>query len=85
MQQDDIILINLLDVFSHPLAGLVQPLRLVHHSRFKIAALVVFLIQFEDVLVGEGLVVEADRVVVGLAFGDHLLQDIALLSVNGQV
>ena len=85
MQQDDIILINLLDVFSHPFAGLIQPLRLVHHSRFKIAALVVFLIQLEDVLVGEGLVVEADRVVVGLAFGDHLLQDIAFLGVNGQV
>ena len=85
MQQDDIILINFLDMLSHPFSGLIQPLRLIHHSRFKIAALVVFLVQLVDILFGEGLVVETDGVVVGLTFYDDLIQDIAFLCVNRKV
>lgn len=85
MQQDHIILINLLDVLGHPLSGLVQALGLVHHGRFKIAALVVLLIKLVDVFIGEGLIVKSDGVVVGLAFSDDLVQDIAILGINGQV
>lgn len=85
MQQNDIILINLLDMLGHPLPGLIQALSLIHHSRFKIAALVVFLIQLVDILFGEGLIVETDGVVVGLAFSDDLVKDIAFLCVNWEI
>lgn len=72
-------------MLGHPLPGLIQPLCLIHHSRFKIAALVVFSIQLVDILIGEGLIVETDSVVVWLTFCDDLIKDIAFLGVNWEV
>lgn len=72
-------------MLRHPLPGLIQPLGLVHDSRFKVATLVVLCLKLGDVLVCEGLVVKSDGVVVGLTFCYDLIKDITFLGVYGQV
>lgn len=41
MQQDDVVLVDFLHMISHPLASLVQPLRVVNNGGLKIRAVVV--------------------------------------------
>lgn len=58
MQQDDVVFVDFLYVIAHPLARLVQPLRIVDDGRLEIGAVVVVSVQFCDVFAGEGVAVE---------------------------
>ena len=82
MQQGHVELVDLLDVLAHPLAGLVEALRVVNDGGLKIGAVVVVAVQLVHVLVGEDLVVEGDWVLVGLEAADDLVEGCALIGVG---
>jgi hypothetical protein len=82
VQKYHVILVDFLDVVAHPLAGLVQSLRVVDHRGFKVSAVVVVPVQLADVLVGECLVVEGDGILVGAVPSDGLVEQGALVGVG---
>ena len=74
MQQRHIKLIDLLDMLTHPLPGLIKPLGIVNDRSLKIGAIVVVAIQLMHVLIGEYLVVEGDWILVGLEPADDFIE-----------
>ncbi len=52
MEQNDIILVYLFDVFSHPLTSLIESLGVIDHSGFEVTAVVILFIKLPNVLIG---------------------------------
>lgn len=64
MEQYYIILVDLFDVIRHPLSRLIQSLGFVDYSGLLVCAIIVFIIKFVDVLIGQCLVVEGNWVLI---------------------
>jgi hypothetical protein len=82
MQKGNIAIIDFLDVFADPLAGLVESLRIVDDSCFEVSAVVVLLIKFVYVLAGDDLVIEDNGILIGSILSDDLIELIAFVTVD---